>query len=188
MTSNTEPAPYVAASSSVYSTEKASHLFDGKPDTLWHSTFVAHTGYNKNDAATDGHYSGTNGLAVDGATVEGEWVTLDFGSERGITSYTIDPRLDTYNGGNHYSKGLPKAWKLLSSDDGAAWKEIDAQHLAPDSFGRDGLGDVTKSHTFTLSTLSETRYVGLVITRVFTEVNWPGTGTHYASFAGLRFA
>jgi len=129
MTSNVLPAPYVASSSNNYLTYLPYHAFDSSAVTGWQATenFVA-----------------------------GEWLKIDLGTPKSITSYTI-----TSTNSFASKASSPLNFLLFGSNDNTAWTEVNFQIGVP------WLPESEEVKTFQLSTPSaKFRYYRLEIVEV----------------------
>ena len=140
MTSNTAPSPNVASASSVFGTNAEYKAFDKNTTTFWHSD-------------DPGPYVGgpyTGGLTTtiqEVGPVGGEWLQMDFGESKTLTSYRMHPRSANL-------LQMPKDFYIVYSQDGTTWYEANRQT---------GITWTAAYQTFTPSAEKAGRYWRLVI-------------------------
>lgn len=161
MFSNTLPTPYEVndVSSELNPNTEAYRLFDRDAATIWHSGEGAYINGLANPAAQS--------LTVDGVQVFGQFVTVKLDGPTTICDYKFIGR-DTAN------IGAPLNWKIISSEDGMTWTQVENRSS---TFWNGELD-------FQLSAPITVRYVGFIVTEVFID----GDPVHtWVTMSGLDF-
>ena len=117
MSSNILPSPQVASSSSSLNPSlDAWRAFDRDPIQYWHSATGVDNDYN----STTGVYEGINLINIEGTDQKGEWLKLDMGVIKTMSSYRILPRQSA-----QAVSRAPNEFYIAYSDDGVLWSQAD---------------------------------------------------------------
>lgn len=163
MTSNTTPSPNVtSASTFLVNPENFQpyRAFDKNVATIWHSAASVY-----NDS---GVYIGSESTTITGpGAVSGEWLQIDFGTAKSITSYRMHPR-------SGLSERMPSEWYLAYSPDGVTWSQADY---------RVSITFADAYQSFTLPSVKLGRYWRIVCVVLGTS----GTGRTTANIGELEY-
>ena len=106
----------VKYSSALTPTTEGDNLFDGEPDTTWHSKVGVFTeDANAIPQSTD--------LKSSNGPLAGQWVTCRLPPGSTVYGYIMRQRYPAYdNFFDHSNVGHPRGWSIVTSDDGDIWQ------------------------------------------------------------------